>query len=41
MASSDTLTVTTNLCGYIDISDPVVLSVFDSPLEPIMPEAVW
>ena len=41
MASSDTLTVqTTNLCGYIDISDPVELFVFDSPLEPIVPEAV-
>ena len=37
MASSDTLTVTaTNICGHIDISDPVVLEVFDSPSDPII-----
>ena len=41
MASSDTLTVTTtNVCGYIDTSEPLVLSVFDSPADPIIPTAV-
>jgi len=41
MAASDTLTVqTTNICGHTDISEPVSLSVFDSPLEPIVPAAV-
>ena len=40
-AMSDTLTVqTTNLCGHVDISEPVMLAVFDAPLEPIVPAAV-
>lgn len=40
-AMSDTLTVqTTNLCGHVDISEPVMLAVFDAPLEPIIPTAV-
>ena len=38
MATSDTLTVTTtNVCGHIDTSAPVVLEVFDSPSDPIVP----
>ena len=41
LASSDTITVqTTNVCGYTDISDPVVMSVFAVPQNPIVPSAV-
>ena len=37
MATADTLFVTTtNLCGHIDTSDPVVLEVFDTPSQPIV-----
>lgn len=40
VADSDTLTVTTtNVCGHIDTSDPVVLSVFPSPSPPVVPQA--
>ena len=28
-----------HVCGHIDTSDPVVLSVFDSPLSPVVPPA--
>lgn len=40
MAESDTLTVTTtNICGHLDASAPIVLSVFDTPASPIVPPA--
>ena len=40
LADSDTMTVTTtNVCGHIDTSAPVVLSAFDSPMSPIVPPA--
>ena len=38
VATGDTLTVTTtNICGHIDTSDPVILRGFDTPSEPIVP----
>lgn len=38
LGSSDTLTVTTtNICGHIDISEPVVVRSFESPSAPIVP----
>lgn len=41
MSSSDTINVTTtNLCGHIDTSEPVVLEVFASPLPPIVAPAL-
>ena len=41
VGSSDTLTVTTtNVCGYIDTSDPVVLEAFESPSVPIVSSAL-
>ena len=37
IADSDTLTVTTtNVCGYIDTSEPLVIEVFDAPSVPIV-----
>lgn len=40
IANSDTvLATTTNVCGYIDTSDPVVLSAFQTPTDPIVTPA--
>ena len=41
VGSSDTLTVTTtNVCGYIDTSDPMVLEVFAVPSDPIVTDGL-
>ncbi|MDB4563776.1 CRTAC1 family protein [Flavobacteriales bacterium] len=41
VGSSDTLTVTTtNVCGHIDTSDPLVIETFESPSVPIVAPAL-
>ncbi len=41
ISQSDTLSVTTtNVCGYTDTSDPVVLEVFPSPSAPIVAQGL-
>ena len=40
LSDSDTLTVTTtNVCGHIDTSEPLMLEVFPTPGTPIVPQA--